>query len=184
VRGTILTIREALKRFGPAAGSIINIGSLDSARAIPGMSVYAGTKGAVDALTRVLAAELGPCGFRASTLAPDGVKTEGIHASGFIGSDAEKEMIERTPLGRMGQPQDLAKVDAVVDLRGHLLQDQGRRTYLPIARRSPNTWSTRPASASGADEGCPGCSSPRATLARTSASSFALLRAPPASRDQ
>jgi 3-oxoacyl-[acyl-carrier protein] reductase len=110
VLGPILTIQEALKHFVPDGGSIINIGSLDSVRAIPGMSVYAATKGAVDALTRVLAAELGPRGVRVNTLAPGGVETEGIHASGFMGSDAEKVMIERTPLGRMGQPRDLAKV--------------------------------------------------------------------------
>ncbi|MBB5067987.1 3-oxoacyl-[acyl-carrier protein] reductase [Saccharopolyspora gloriosae] len=110
VLGPILTVQEALKHFGPDGGSIINIGSLDSARAVPGMSVYAATKGAVDAFTRVLAAELGPRGVRVNTLAPGGVETEGIHAAGFMGSDAEKEMIERTPLGRMGQPQDLARV--------------------------------------------------------------------------
>ncbi|MBW0103632.1 glucose 1-dehydrogenase [Pseudonocardia sp. KRD-291] len=110
VLGTILTIQEGLKHFGPNGGSVINIGSLDSARAIPGMSVYAATKGAVDALTRVLAAELGSRGIRVNTLAPGGVETEGIHAVGFMGSDAETDMIERTPLGRIGQPEDLARV--------------------------------------------------------------------------
>jgi 3-oxoacyl-[acyl-carrier protein] reductase len=110
VLGPILTTREALKHFGPSGGSILNIGSLDSARAVPGMSVYAATKGAVDALTRVLAAELGPRGIRVNTLAPGGVETEGIHAAGFMGSNAEKDMIDRTPLGRMGQPEDLARV--------------------------------------------------------------------------
>lgn len=110
VLGPILTIQEALKHFGPDGGTVINIGSLDSARAIPGMSVYAATKGAVDALTRVLAAELGSRGIRVNTLAPGGVETEGIHAAGFIGSDAETAMIERTPLGRIGQPEDLGRV--------------------------------------------------------------------------
>jgi 3-oxoacyl-[acyl-carrier protein] reductase len=110
VVGPILTTREALKHFGPSGGSIINIGSLDSARAVPGMSVYAASKGAVDALTRVLAAELGPRRIRVNTLAPGGVETEGIHAIGFMGSDAEKDMVERTPLGRLGQPGDLARV--------------------------------------------------------------------------
>ncbi|MTD53790.1 SDR family NAD(P)-dependent oxidoreductase [Amycolatopsis pithecellobii] len=110
VLGPILTIQEALKHFGPDGGSIINVGSLDSARAFPGMSVYAATKGAVDALTRVLAAELGPRGIRVNTLAPGAVETEGIRAVDFIGSDAEKVMIENTPLGRLGQPEDLAKV--------------------------------------------------------------------------
>jgi 3-oxoacyl-[acyl-carrier protein] reductase len=109
VAGLIRTIQEALKHFGPDGGSILNIGSLDSARAVPGMSVYAATKGAVDALTRALAAELGPRGIRVNTLAPGPVETEGIHAAGFMGSDAEKEMIARTPLGRLGQPEDLAR---------------------------------------------------------------------------
>jgi 3-oxoacyl-[acyl-carrier protein] reductase len=110
VLGTILTSREAVKQFGPGGGSIINIGSLDSSRAVPGMAVYSATKGAVDALTRVLAAELGPRGIRVNTVAPGGVETEGIHAAGFMGSDAEKEMIERTPLGRLGTPEDLGRV--------------------------------------------------------------------------
>ncbi|MFS8201422.1 SDR family NAD(P)-dependent oxidoreductase [Streptomyces sp. CWNU-52B] len=109
VTGPIRTIQEALKYFGSEGGTVINIGSLDSARAVPGMSVYAATKGAVDALTRVLAAELGPRGIRVNTLAPGGVETEGIHAAGFIGSDAETDMVERTPLGRIGQPEDLAR---------------------------------------------------------------------------
>lgn len=110
VLGPILTAQEALKHFGPEGGAIINIGSLDSARAVPGMAVYAATKGAVDALTRVLAAELGSRGITVNTLAPGGVETEGIHAAGFIGSAAEAEMVQRTPLGRLGRPEDLARV--------------------------------------------------------------------------
>ncbi|MFD4724906.1 SDR family NAD(P)-dependent oxidoreductase [Streptomyces seoulensis] len=109
VIGPIRTIQESLKYFGPDGGSVINIGSLDSARAVPGMSVYAATKGAVDALTRALAAELGPRGIRVNTLAPGGVETEGIRAAGFIGSDAETDMIRHTPLGRIGRPEDLAR---------------------------------------------------------------------------
>ena len=109
VLGTIQTIQQALPHFGSVGGSIVNIGSLDSARAVPGMSVYAATKGAIDALTRVLAAELGPRGIRVNTLAPGGVETEGIKAVGFLGSPEEAAMIERTPLGRIGQPDDIAK---------------------------------------------------------------------------
>jgi 3-oxoacyl-[acyl-carrier protein] reductase len=107
--GTIMTIQQALAHFGSDGGSIVNIGSLDSARAVPGMSIYAATKGAIDALTRVLAADLGPRGIRVNTLAPGGVETEGIKAVRFLGSPAETAMIERTPLGRIGQPDDIAK---------------------------------------------------------------------------
>jgi 3-oxoacyl-[acyl-carrier protein] reductase len=109
VLGTISTIQHALPHFGSKGGSIVNIGSLDSARAVPGMSVYAATKGAIDALSRTLAAELGPRGIRVNTLAPGLVETEGIKALGFDGSPDAAAMIERTPLGRIGQPEDIAK---------------------------------------------------------------------------
>ena len=109
VLGAILTIQHALPHFGSEGGSIINIGSLDSARAVPGASVYAATKGAIDALSRVLAAELGPRGIRVNTLAPGGVETEGTKAARFLGSPAEAAMVDQTPLGRIGQPDDIAK---------------------------------------------------------------------------
>ncbi len=76
-------------------------------------AVYSATKGALDALTRVLAAELGSRGIRVNTLVPGGTHTEGIISAGFIGSTLETDMIERTPLGRLGQPQDIAKVAAL-----------------------------------------------------------------------
>src|SRR5437899_5756126 len=79
-------------------------------RSIPGLSIYSGTKGAVDAITRALAAELGPRKIRVNAIAPGGVETEGTHSAGMIGSDFEKEMIVGTPLGRIGQPDDIARI--------------------------------------------------------------------------
>src|SRR5438128_11451769 len=79
-------------------------------RSIPGLSIYSGTKGAVDAITRALAAELGPRKIRVNAIAPGGVETEGTHAAGVIGSDFEKDMVARTALGRLGQPDDIARI--------------------------------------------------------------------------
>ncbi|MDR3448848.1 MAG: SDR family oxidoreductase, partial [Alphaproteobacteria bacterium] len=109
VLGAILAAQEAVKLFGPNGGSIINIGSVVSTDAVPGSVVYSATKGAVDAITRVLAAELGPRKIRVNTLAPGGVETEGTHSVGMIGSDMEKGIVSRTSLGRIGQPDDIAK---------------------------------------------------------------------------
>jgi 3-oxoacyl-[acyl-carrier protein] reductase len=110
VLGPLLTIREAVKHFGPAGGSVINISSVASANAMPQTSIYSATKSALDSVTRVLAAELGPRQIRVNAIAPGGVETEGLHALGVIGSDFEKQMVADTPLGRLGQPDDIAKV--------------------------------------------------------------------------
>jgi 3-oxoacyl-[acyl-carrier protein] reductase len=110
VLGTILATKEAAKHFGANGGSVINISSVASEAAVPGAAVYSATKGAVDTLTRVLAAELGPRKIRVNVIAPGGVETEGTHTAGVIGSDFEKQMIARTSLGRIGQPDDIAKV--------------------------------------------------------------------------
>jgi 3-oxoacyl-[acyl-carrier protein] reductase len=110
VLGTILTAKEAAKHFGPDGGSIINISSVASEQAVPTAAVYSATKGAVDTLTRVLAAELGPRKIRVNAIAPGGVETEGTHAAGVIGSDFEKDMVARTALGRLGQPDDIARI--------------------------------------------------------------------------
>jgi 3-oxoacyl-[acyl-carrier protein] reductase len=109
VLGTILATKEAVKRFGPNGGSIINISSIASA-GHPTAAIYSGTKGAIDAITRGLAAELGPRKIRVNAIAPGGVETEGTHNAGIIGSDFEKAMVARTPLGRIGQPDDIARV--------------------------------------------------------------------------
>jgi len=110
VLGIILATREAVKYFGDGGGSVINIGSVVSTMAPPNSVVYTATKGAVDAVTRVLAKELGPKKVRVNSINPGGVETEGTHNGGIVGSDFAKQMIAQTPLGRFGQPDDIAPV--------------------------------------------------------------------------
>jgi 3-oxoacyl-[acyl-carrier protein] reductase len=110
VLGPILTTQESVKQFGPEGGSIINISSVASSNPPEMGLVYAATKSAVDSLTRSLAMELGPRKIRVNTIAPGGVETEGVHQAGIIGSDFEKRMVSNTPLGRLGQPEDIARV--------------------------------------------------------------------------
>ena len=109
VLGTILATKEAVKHFGPNGGSVINISSIASAGEAQA-AIYSGTKGAVDAITRALAAELGPRRIRVNAIAPGTVETEGTHSAGIMGSNFEKAMIAGTPLGRIGQPDDIARV--------------------------------------------------------------------------
>ena len=113
VLGLLLTTQAAVKHL-PKGGSIINIGSLVSRVTPPASAVYTGTKGAVDAITGVLSLELGPKGIRLNALNPGMVETEGTHTAGMIGSDFEREHVKSVPLGRIGQPQDIA--DAAVFL--------------------------------------------------------------------
>ena len=108
VLGLLLATQEALKHFGAEGGSVINVSSIATSVTPPNTSIYTGTKGAVDAITRVLAKELGPKKVRVNAIRPGGVVTEGFHAMGMPGSDLEKQMIAQTPLGRIGQPQDIA----------------------------------------------------------------------------
>jgi 3-oxoacyl-[acyl-carrier protein] reductase len=110
VLGLILATREAAKYFGPEGGSVINIGSVVSTATPPNSVVYTATKGAVDAVTGVLAKELGPKKIRVNSINPGGVETEGTHTGGIVGSDFQKQMIAQTPLGRFGQPEDIAPV--------------------------------------------------------------------------
>jgi 3-oxoacyl-[acyl-carrier protein] reductase len=110
VLGLLLASKEALKYFGPEGGSIINIGSVVSSLTPPQSSVYTATKGAVDAITHVLAKELGPKKIRVNSINPGMVETEGVHAAGFMGSDFEKNTVAQTPLGRIGQPDDIATI--------------------------------------------------------------------------
>ena len=110
VLGPLLATREALPLFGPQGGSIINISSIVSRMGIPGSSIYAGTKGALDSITLVLASELGPRKIRVNSINPGMVESEGTHAAGFIGGDFQKNIEAQAPLGRIGQPEDIAKV--------------------------------------------------------------------------
>jgi len=110
VLGPLQTTREALPLFGPQGGSVINISSIVSRMGIPGSAVYAGTKGALDTITQVLASELGARKIRVNSINPGMVESEGTHTAGFIGSDFQKNVEASAPLGRIGQPDDVAKV--------------------------------------------------------------------------
>ena len=109
VRGLLLTTQAAVKHLGEGA-SIINIGSLVSRIVPENTVVYTATKGAVDAITGVLSKELGPRKIRVNSLNPGMVETEGTHAVGAIGGDFEKYALAATPLGRIGQPNDIASI--------------------------------------------------------------------------
>jgi 3-oxoacyl-[acyl-carrier protein] reductase len=108
VLGLILTTQEALKYFGPEGGSIVNLSSIVSTLTPPNGSVYSATKGAVDAVTGSLAKELGPRHIRVNAIRPSMVETEGTHSSGMTSGDMRKSIEAQTPLGRIGQPQDIA----------------------------------------------------------------------------
>jgi len=109
VLGLLLTTQAASKHLGEGS-SIINIGSVVSRITPPGSAIYTGTKGAVDAITGVLSRELGPRKIRVNALNPGMVETEGTHSAGFIGSDFETGTVAQTPLGRLGQPNDIASI--------------------------------------------------------------------------
>jgi 3-oxoacyl-[acyl-carrier protein] reductase len=109
VLGVLLTTQAAVKHLGEG-GSIINIGSGASRLTPPTSAVYTGTKGALDAITGVLARELGPRKVRVNSINPGMVETEGTHTGGFIGSDFEKALVAQTPLGRIGQAWDIAPI--------------------------------------------------------------------------
>ena len=108
VLGLLLASREALALFPAEGGSIINISSVVSTGRFPGSAVYSATKGAVDALTRALSVELGPRKIRVNTINPGMVETEGVHAAGIAGSEMQSQVESQTPLGRIGQPEDIS----------------------------------------------------------------------------
>jgi 3-oxoacyl-[acyl-carrier protein] reductase len=110
VKGLLLATKEAVKHFNGSGASIINIGSAVTEVHPPESAVYTGTKGAVDAITRVLAKELGPRKIRVNSINPGLVETEGVHSAGFIGSDFQKQLEAQTPLGRSGQPDDISSI--------------------------------------------------------------------------
>jgi 3-oxoacyl-[acyl-carrier protein] reductase len=106
VLGLLLTTQEGVKYFNTAGGSVVNVSSVVSSLGLAGMSVYSSTKAAVDAVTRSLAKELAPRKIRVNSVNPGMVETEGLHATGIIAQG--DHMASITPLGRIGQPEDIA----------------------------------------------------------------------------
>lgn len=110
VLGLILATKEAARYFGDEGGSVINVGSVVSRQTPAASVVYSATKGAVDAVTGVLARELGPKNIRVNSINPGPIDTEGFQAGGIAGGDFEKQLIAQTPLGRIGKPTDTAPI--------------------------------------------------------------------------
>lgn len=108
VLGLLMASKEAVKHFGNNGGNIINISSVVATLATPNASVYSATKAAVNAITRSLAQELGPNKIRVNSINPGMVETEGVKSSGIGESEMRKQIEAHTPLGRIGQPQDIA----------------------------------------------------------------------------
>jgi 3-oxoacyl-[acyl-carrier protein] reductase len=131
VLGLIMATQEAVKLFADKGGSIINIGTAASQTGAANMVLYLATKSAVDSVTRVLSKELGPRNIRVNSINPGGTETEGAHALGVIGSDFQTQLIAQTPLGRFGQPEDIAHIavflasDASGWLTGEILHASG-----------------------------------------------------------
>jgi 3-oxoacyl-[acyl-carrier protein] reductase len=109
VLGLLLATREAVKLISPEGGSIINIGSIVGPMPSPTGAVYSATKAAVDAITIALSKELGPRKIRVNSLNPGMIETEGLHSTGIAQSDFRKMVESQTPLGRIGQPQDIGR---------------------------------------------------------------------------
>lgn len=114
VLGLLFATREVVKQFGESGGSIVNIGSVVATMAPPQASVYSATKGAVDTITLSLAKELGPRKIRVNSINPGMVETEGTSTSGITESEMAKQVVAQTPLGRLGQPHDIAQAVAYV----------------------------------------------------------------------
>ena len=110
VLGVLLATKEALKHFTLDGGSIINFSTTVTRNPPPGTSLYIASKSAIEALTRVFAKELGSRKIRVNAISPGEVETEGTRSAGIVGSDFEKQMLQQTPLGRVGQPDDIAPV--------------------------------------------------------------------------
>jgi 3-oxoacyl-[acyl-carrier protein] reductase len=108
VLGTILTVQEAIKRFGADGGNIINLSSIVGSHPVPGALLYASTKGAIETLTRGLALELAPRKIRVNAIAPGHTETEGNVAAGTFEGGAGAVLAEKTPLGRLGRVTDIA----------------------------------------------------------------------------
>jgi 3-oxoacyl-[acyl-carrier protein] reductase len=112
VLGLILASQKAVEQFGPEGGVIINISSTAAVSPPPAASVYSATKAAVDAITKSLSKELGAKKIRVNSINPGMVETEGVHAADFLGTDFHKQLLAQTPLGRIGQPDDIGTIAA------------------------------------------------------------------------
>ncbi|AXG74960.1 SDR family NAD(P)-dependent oxidoreductase [Flavobacterium arcticum] len=110
VLGSLLAAKEAVKHFPESGGNIINISSVVSTAPTANSSIYSGTKGAIDTITKALAIELAPKNIRVNAIAPGLVQTEGTETAGIKGSELEASIISTTPLARAGQPNDIARV--------------------------------------------------------------------------
>jgi 3-oxoacyl-[acyl-carrier protein] reductase len=108
VVGLLLASKAAARAFGADGGSIVNVSSIVSRKAPANASVYSASKAAVDAITRSLAAELGPRKIRVNAINPSMVETEGVQAAGLAESEFRAQIEAQTPLGRIGQPRDVA----------------------------------------------------------------------------
>jgi 3-oxoacyl-[acyl-carrier protein] reductase len=109
VLGTILATQEAVKQFGDAGGSVVNVSSVVGSNPFPGTVVYSATKAAVDNITLSLARELAPRRIRVNAVAPGATRSEGAVTLGMVGSDMEKQIVSTTPFGRLGEPDDIAR---------------------------------------------------------------------------
>jgi 3-oxoacyl-[acyl-carrier protein] reductase len=107
VLGPILTMQEAIKHFGSGGGVIINIATAGISSTVPMSSTYTSSKAALVSLSRVLAKELGPRGIRVNVVCPGATETEGAHAIGVLNGDMVRQLVAATPLGRLGQPEDV-----------------------------------------------------------------------------
>jgi 3-oxoacyl-[acyl-carrier protein] reductase len=110
VLGPILTVQEAIKQFGFEGGSVINISSLAGSNSMPYGVLYSAIKAAVENLTQGLSAELGPRKIRVNAIAPGYTRSEGTEAEGLLTESSVKQYVSVTPLGRLGEPKDIAAV--------------------------------------------------------------------------
>jgi len=131
VYGPILTSQHAVKHFPETGGSIINISSVVGQNPPANSTIYSATKGALDTITKALAKELGPKNIRVNVVAPGFTETEGTQTAGFTGSDFATSIIAGTPLGRAGQPDDIARAvtflasDASAWITGEIIKVSG-----------------------------------------------------------
>jgi 3-oxoacyl-[acyl-carrier protein] reductase len=109
VLSTILTTQEAVHAFGPGGGSVINLSSISSTNPVPESAVYSASKAAIDTITKALANELAGRKIRVNAIAPGMTETEGLAVLG-IDAKAAKDIGSTLPMGRVGKPDEIARV--------------------------------------------------------------------------